>query len=159
MKKLVYILIFAILGSCMNNKDTKESMPSIMTEDMDDSYRIENSNFNTTTLAQQKLQEYYDLSLLQKHHPEFESDIKLQLSKFADLPLNISNTIQEITIKNVTEISHQKLTDSTSKLRLRYEVTSKKGSSFDTISAIIKTKIITLNNEIITTNKLTFKNN
>ncbi len=160
MRKLGYILIFVILGSCMNNKEVKlESAAPIMVEESDDmdSHRIENINFSITTLAEQKLQEYYDLSLLQKHHPEFENDIKLQLNKLADTLLILPNTTREIIIKNVTEIDYQKITDSTSKLRLRYEVISDRGSTFDTISAIIKTKAITVNNETITTNKLTFK--
>ncbi|NMH87341.1 hypothetical protein [Flavivirga algicola] len=158
MKKLGYILIFAMLSSCMKNKEfNKEIAPFVLTEDVDDSYLIENSHFNITTLARQKLQEYYDLSLLQKYHPEFENDIKIQLSKLSDTVPNIPNTSREIVIKNVSEIDNQKLTDSTSKLQLRYEVISEQGSTFDTISAILKTKTVILNNNRVTTNKLTFK--
>lgn len=163
MKKLEYILIFVFfvtLGSCMNNKEAKqESATSIMAEEIDDmdSHQIKNVNFSLTTLAEQKLQEYYDLSLLQKQHPEFENDIKLQLTKLADAPLNLPHTVKEVHIKNTIEIDYQKMTDSTSKLRLRYEITSEQGSTFDTISVIIKTKTITVNNVTITTNKLTFK--
>ncbi|MDO5978079.1 hypothetical protein [Flavivirga spongiicola] len=161
MKKLGYLLIFVILGSCMNNKDeNRESAAPMMVEESDDlsGYETKNTGFSITTLAEQKLQEYYDLSLLQKHHPEFENDIKLQLNKLADTLLILPNTTREIIIKNVTKIDYQKITDSTSKLRLHYEVISDRGNTFDTISAIIKTKTIMVNNETITTRKLTFIN-
>jgi len=163
MRKLVYILSFIVFTSCINN--TKEAEMKtfdfmLIEESINlDDFGYTYSNFNVTNLAQQKLQEYYDLSLLKEQYPEFENDIKLQLENLADSTLEISKNLNAISISNVIEISNQKLSGSVSRIQLQYEVTTEKGTITDTISAIIKTKTIIINNENVATTKLKFMNN
>ncbi|WP_412986349.1 hypothetical protein [Pontimicrobium sp. IMCC45349] len=162
MKKLGYILNFMILASCMNSANEAEMKsiePVFATESMDndDFFSYTASDFNNTQLAAQKLQEYYDLSLLKQQHPEFENDIKLQLENLGELTLNLPKTARSINIDSVTELSKETLTDSTKRIVLKYTSNSDRGKTTDTISAIIKTKTITVDNQPITTTKLKFK--
>lgn len=159
MKKLVYIIYVFLLISCNNSSEVNSLDSMIIKEKLNlEDFGYTKSSFNVSNLAQQKLQEYYDLVLLKEQHPEFGNDIELQLKNLANTSLEIPKSTEAININSVKVISNQKLSDSTLRMLLKYQLTTNNGTSTDTIIAIIKTKTIIVDGEGVTSTKLVFKN-
>ncbi len=160
MKKLLYIIIALLIGSCNNNSPNSLEMKSADNYDYFFNAASSNRTFTKLNLAEQKLQELYDLSLLQKQHPEFEKGIEIQLSKLSKNAVSLPNKAIKLSITNVVQIGNVvTVSDSISKLKLRFDVISEQGTTAtDSIIAVIKAKTIFINNETVTSTKITFEN-
>ena len=163
MKILVYIFVALLILSCANNKN---EAPAMKTDEVkQNEFILENAvaledasnTFIYKELAAQKLQDYFDLLVLQKHHPEFKEDIHNQLQKLLTDSIAIPNIAQKVIIKNVQQISDiQHISDSVQKVVIRFDITFNHTIKTDSIVAIIKTKKINLDNKEVISTKISF---
>ena len=107
------------------------------------------------TLATKKLQELYDLKLLQGQHPEFTADIDLQLKKLKEAALRIGTISEKVQIKNVVAIVKQKI-DSVEHLQVQFDLVTTAETKKDTITARIKRKRIQVDGQSSFETKLLF---
>lgn len=155
MKQLLYIMIIICAWSCKNH-DAME-LKNIEVEDANTVSKPIASDFTEIDLISQKLQEYYDLSVLQQQFPELEKELTSQIKTLSNSEASL-NTDSNISIKNVSQIGNSKqLSDSITELVLKFEIHSKKRTQIDTITALVKTSKITIDNEEFTTRKIEFK--
>ena len=107
MKKVLYIFLLLLSGACANNNKPESSMEVL---DMKNSTTREallgndNETFVYESLAKQILQDYYDLLLLQKKHPEFKEDIKMQLQHISKDSIYFNDSIENISIENLQQL-------------------------------------------------------
>jgi hypothetical protein len=148
-------MIIICAWSCKNH-DAME-LKNIEVEDANTVSKPIASDFTEIDLISQKLQEYYDLSVLQQQFPELEKELTSQIKTLSNSEASL-NTDSNISIKNVSQIGNSKqLSDSITELVLKFEIHSKKRTQIDTITALVKTSKITIDNEEFTTRKIEFK--
>lgn len=156
MRQLLYIMIIICAWSCKNH-DAME-LKSIEIEDTNTVSKPIASDFTEIDLITQKLQEYYDLSVLQQQFPELEKELTSQIKTLSDSEASVSSHTKDISIKNVSQIgSSKQLSDTITELVLKFEIHSEKRTQIDTITALVKTSKITIDNEDFTTRKIEFK--
>jgi len=156
MRQLLYIMIIICVWSCKNH-DAME-LKSIEIEDANTISKPIASDFTEIDLITQKLQEYYDLSMLQQQFPELEKELTSQIKTLSNSEASVSSHTKDISIKNVSQIgSSKQLSDSITELVLKFEIHSEKRTQVDTITALVKTSKITIDNEDFTTRKIEFK--
>jgi len=163
MKKSIYILLCLLWMSCAN--ETKSSKLEVVdeeqleapTRDFDMSAPIK-AKESYENLAISKLKNYFDLIRLQNEHPEFREDILIQLqdlTKDGDASYNYSDidSIQNIQQKGTTI----QVNDSIQRLKLYFEKVQGSQVIPDSITAIITTKTITLDNQTVKATKVKFE--
>lgn len=156
MRQLLYIMIIICAWSCKNH-DAME-LKSIEIEDTNTVSKPIASDFTEIDLITQKLQEYYDLSVLQQQFPELEKELTSQIKALSNSEASVSSHTKDISIKNVSQIgSSKQLSDTITELVLKFEIHSEKRTQIDTITALVKTSKITIDNEDFTTRKIEFK--
>lgn len=154
MRQLLYIMIIICTWSCKNRE-----VMEFKSAEFEDAiyYKPLESDFTEIDLISQKLQEYYDLSVLQQQFPELKKELTSQIKTLSNSEASL-NTDSNISIKNVSQIGNSKqLSDSITELVLKFEIHSKKRTQIDTITALVKTSKITIDNEEFTTRKIEFK--
>lgn len=156
MRQLLYIMIIICAWSCKNH-DAME-LKNIEVEDANTVSKPIASDFTEIDLITQKLQEYYDLSVLQQQFPELEKELTSQIKALSNSEASVSSHTKDISIKNVSQIgSSKQLSDTITELVLKFEIHSEKRTQIDTITALVKTSKITIDNEDFTTRKIEFK--
>jgi len=166
MKKLLYISIAFFIISCANNRkeaaiDAVESvemeqnettvLESTAMEDM-------SAEFQYQQITTQKLQDYFDLSVLQQQHPEFKEEITTQLQELSKDILIIEYSTQQAIIENVQQLNEiQRVSDSVQKIKIRFDIRTNDSVKSDSITAIIITKKIRLDDEEVTSTKVLFE--
>lgn len=119
---------------------------------------INYDEFYTQDFMGQKLQEFYDLSLLKQQHPEFQEDISKQLLGLSSAKAKIPKLSQEIRIENLHLLEKvEKSNDTVSKLKLSYDIVSELGKEKDTIVAVITIKKTNLEGKPFESIKLKFE--
>ncbi|MCF6348758.1 MAG: hypothetical protein L3J20_10735 [Flavobacteriaceae bacterium] len=161
MKRLLYIFVVLLITSCAKSRKEVpiESVEMDKTETVLESAAIEDAKemFTYQHLTEQKLQDYYDLLVLQQQHPEFVEDITTQLHELSNDSIIISDLIQKVNIENVQQIGEiQQISDSIQKIKLRFDIIANNSVKKDSITAIIKTKKISLDNEELISTKVVF---
>jgi hypothetical protein len=107
-------------------------------------------------LIKQKLQEYYDLLALEKANPEFTNEIKVQLKKLSDIQLELDSTINQVKIEDILFLSSiEKVSDSIQKVKFSYN----NGSKTDSLTAIIKTTPVKVDDQTIWNTQVLFEKN
>ncbi len=167
MKKTYYILICLAIASCAKGKS--KNMEAIAVEAVDyveyevaDDKTYFNSNIETTdhqyeNIVTQKLQDLYDLTLLQKKHPEFKEDINAQLRELTIDSIVLSNGLDKISIENIRQNgSLTRFSDSVQKMKLNFDIVSNDTVMKDSIFVKIISKTMTFDNENVKTNKIRF---
>ena len=165
MRKLVYIFIALLLISCANNKkevptEAIESVDMEKTETVFESAALEDKKeaFSYQYLTEQKLQDYYDLLVLQQQHPEFKEDITAQLQELSNDVTAIPDSTQKITIKNVQQMGATlKISDSVQKIRLLFDIVTESTNKRDSITAIVSTKKVYLDQQEVISTKVVFE--
>lgn len=153
---LIFLSLMLFLISCKNNSHTE------IFENVDDSsiegyYTFENS-YTEVDIIHQKLQEYYDLSLLKQLHPEFEDELIKQIKSLSDNEAHLIEKTDSIKITNLEQIgSFYKESDSISRIKLRYEVVYDNTLVIDSISAIIKTRNVKIEDRNYSSTKIRFE--
>lgn len=156
MRQLLYIMIIICAWSC-KNREVME-FKSVEFEEANIISKPLESDFTEIDLITQKLQEYYDLSVLQQQFPELEKELTSQIKTLSNSEASVSSHTKDISIKNVSQIGDSKqLSDTITELVLKFEIHSEKRTQIDTITALIKTSKITIDNEEFTTRKIEFK--
>ena len=164
MKQVIYILIVVFMLSCAKGPKQDTIEASVMEESemvlessvMDDI----KEEFTYQSLTEQKLQDYYDLLVLQQQHPEFIEDIAAQLQELSNDSITIPEAVQKIVVKNVQAIgAPQVLSDSVQKIKLRFDIIADSGVQTDSITAIISTKKIRIENKDALATRVLFAKN
>lgn len=166
MKKTLYILLSLAIVACSKGKS--KNMETIAVEAAEIEYEIAddktyfNSNTETTdhqyvNMAAQKLQDLYDLVLLQKKHPEFEDDIKTQLKELTIDSFTLNNDFDEISIENIRQNgSLAQISDSIQEMKLDFDVVLNDTIMANSIFVKIISNTIVLDNKNVKTNKIRF---
>ncbi len=162
MRKLVNIFVVLLIISCANEHKNEAPIEGVNMEKNEtvlESSAMEDVKeaFTFQHLTEQKLQDYFDLLVLQRQHPEFIDDIRAQLHELSEDSTIISYFPQKVDIKNVQQIGKtQIISDSIQKIKLSFDIITNNSLKKDSITAIIKTKTITLDNEELTSTKVVF---
>jgi hypothetical protein len=164
MKKLTYIAIAILFSACANN--TKEASVSDMDFSETEIYGNDNMELEgtavreSTDLASAKLQDYFELVLLQQKHPEFKEDIRAQIQSLSERGLLLADSIPVISIENIRQNGAvQSLSDSLQKIQFYFDLTTENGVRADSITAVLRTQIVTLDEQKVTAIKVTFERN
>lgn len=153
----IYILIFLIFFSCSRVREQENAVYAVedemVIEESFAKFDINNTS-QLTPLLKQKLQEYYDLLYLKNSSPDFSGQIDTQLNKiFKETPQTTALN-DSIKIKNITYLSGaENVSDSVQKIKFSYEA----GPMIDTLSAIIKTTPITIDEQVIWSTNISFE--
>ncbi len=166
MKKICYILISLAIVSCA--KDKSKNMEAITVEAAEVNYEIADDKtylkadngtkeFLYENIASQKLLDLYDLSLLQKRHPEFKEDINAQLKELTADSIVVNNYRDKVSIQNI----HQdgpltRVSDSVQEMKLYFNIVSNGTITADSIYVKIISKTITLEDKNMITSKIRF---
>ncbi len=166
MKKLLYIFITLFIISCANNKK-EAAMDAVESVEMEqnkttilESTAIEDMSgvFQYQQITTQKLQDYFDLSILQQQHPEFKEEITTQLQELSKDILIIADSTQQVIIENVQQLSEiQRVSDSVQKIKIRFDIRTNNSVKNDSITAIITTKKIRLDDKEVISTKILFE--
>jgi len=152
----IYILIFLTLCSCSK---AREQNAVFATEDrmvIEENFTKFDINNTTqlTPLLKQKLQEYYDLLYLKNSSPDFSGQIDKQLNKIFKETPRTDSLNDSMKIKNITILSNpENVSDSVQKIKFSYEA----GSKTDSLSAIIKTTPVTIEDQVIWSTNISFE--
>lgn len=156
MKQLCYIILLFIFAISCKHHTTKSLENSEVINDIDTRHKLKKS-FTNKDMAQQKLQDYFDLLVLQNTHPEFKNTITKQLEDYAATKQHYITDTTPVFIKNVTYIKTPKLiSDSVTQFHLKFDKVSKHNIVVDSIIAQITTKIIVIDYDSVKTNKIKF---
>ncbi len=161
MRRLLYIALIINVLSCA--KQSKEAPIEVDAVEIQENMVLESpmakkadEGFAFQQLTQQKLQEYYDLIVLQKQHPEFKEDINSQLKELSRAKILVDAS-EEVQIKNVQQIGKsEQASDTIQKIRIRFDVVGTNSTRTDTLTAIIKTKKMMLDNKEVVSTKVVF---
>ena len=169
MKKIFFIFIVLIIVSCKNNTVKSSSEMEQVTEgvrmdlELEEFYIPEEATVDNKTetfefkeLTTEKLQELYDVLTLIQKHPEFKDSLTSQLKTFTKDSLAVI-TSSEVIIDNLRLKGNVlKTNDSTQKMKLFYNITSKNNKTLDSIWAEITFKSINVDGKKMKSKKLKF---
>lgn len=114
-------------------------------------------SFDYQYITAQKLQDLYDLLVLQKQYPEFNDAIALQLKKFSEDRFSIPDSVTAISIENVERIGEiQNVSDSVQKLKLHFNIVTGNIMLPDSITAIISRNTVRIDNKKTIATTVTF---
>ncbi len=153
----IYILIFLIFFSCSRVREQENAVYAVedemIIEENFTKFDINNTQ-QLTPLLKQKLQEYYDLLILKNKSPDFSEQIDKQLNKILkEIPDN-EKLNDSTKINNITFLSDpENISDSVQKIKFSYEA----GSIIDSLSAIIKTIPVTIEDQVIWSTNISFE--
>jgi hypothetical protein len=162
MKKIVYIIIIFLIVSCKNETKNKSfevyDIEPVGIEDYDDSFEFSIiKSFNYEKLINLKLQDYFDLKVLEQQHPEFKDAIKKQLYALSNDDIDVSNFSTKITIENIRQIGKPIIvSDSVQKLKLHFDIVTEQNKTTDSIIATIINKSVVIDNEKRLSTKIIF---
>ena len=166
MKKLLYISIAIFIISCANNRkeaaiDAVESVEMEQNETtILESTAMEDMSvtFQYQQITTQKLQDYFDLSVLQQQHPEFKEEITTQLQELSKDNLIIADSTRQVIVENVQQLSEiQRVSDSVQRIKIRFDIRTNDNVKNDSITAIITTKKIRLDDKEVISTKILFE--
>lgn len=155
--KKIYIFIFLIYFSCSRVREQENIVyaeeDNMVIEEGFMKFDINNTD-QLTTILKQKLQEYYDLLILKNSSPEFNEQIDSQLNKILREKPQTDTFNDSTKINNITFLSDpENVSDSIQKIKFSY----KAGTIIDTLSAIIKTTPITIDDQMIWSTNISFE--
>jgi len=152
MKQISYIILFSLIISC-SNKEMKSEMNSVV---YNEEAIVKSEQFLNENITKQKLQDYFDLLVLQQKHPEFNEDIITQLKEISNENRTVSDTIavQVVNLNLIGKI--QKISDSIQKMKITFDIVSENDIKKDTIITLIKTKKVMIDSQEFISNKLQF---
>ena len=168
MKKILFVFIVFIMVSCKNEATKNSSEIETTTEgvrmDMElEEFYIPETTINDTKsfehkeLTTEKLQELYDVLTLIQKHPEFRESLKSQLKTFTEDSLTV-DTSSEIIINNLRiKGPVLKPDDSTQRMKLLFNATSKTNRIQDSILAEVTFKTIIIDGKEMQSKKVKFK--
>jgi len=162
MKRFLYIYAAFFMISCANERKNESPIEDVSiekTETVLESTAFEDvkETFTFQHLTEQKLQDYFDLLVLKQQHPEFIADIRAQLQELSKDSVINADFPQKVAIKNVQQIGETlQVSDSIQKIRLRFDIIANNSIKKDSITAIIKTKKVSLDNEEFISTKVKF---
>jgi len=161
MKYLLYIALALMVLSCARNK--AEEMVSTEAIDNEKSLELATSEASIATytgLAQQKLQDYFDLLVLQNEHPEFKAEIISQLEQLSEDTISLPEDIASVSIENVEQRGDiENVSDSVQKMTLDFDIVSTNFRKKDSINVLIHTQWIDIDGEKLPATKVSFEKN
>ncbi|RDK89323.1 hypothetical protein [Marinirhabdus gelatinilytica] len=163
MKQLSYLFLLLLCVGCANVSEEKATVSSDMVEmeatEATSSTVIEEA-FPYAIIAEQKLQEYFDLLALQNKHPEMGTVISKQLEGITSDSIVLPRGQDSIDVKNLSPMgSLQQLNDTVMEQRFTYTIASRTLFKTDTIIARIITKPIVIDGMATQETKVVFRKN
>jgi len=163
MKKFIYIAVLSFLVYSCANSNNESSVSDI---DFSEAEVLGNNNMElvpsaitaSTDLAEARLKDFFELLSLEQKHPEFKEDIRSQIQNLSETPLNISDSISIVSIENLRQ--HGEIIrygDSIQKLKFYFNLTTKNGVRKDSITAILRTQKVMVEQQEVTATKVTFE--
>jgi len=162
MKRVLYSILILFFFSCTNASKNEASPTLDVSENEKTVEEIEETTeaFTYQNLSKQKLQEFYDLLLLQKNHPEFNEDISIQLKGISEKNINVPKTATQVSVKEIKQLKENEvISDSITKVFFEYKLDFNGVTKIDTITAIVITKQVLINDEQQIFTKLKFVKN
>jgi len=162
MKKLAYISFALVLLSCANVSEDKSFATSDVAEDeavnVSTTETIEEA-FPYATITEQKLQEYFDLTVLKSKHPEFSETIVEQLKQITKDSILLPRGQDSVAVKNLTPLgSIRKINDTLQLQKFTYSIASKTIFKTDTLTVYISTKPLLVDGIEVVSTKVILKN-
>ncbi len=163
MRKMLYIIVCAwLITSCANRKTEADTSDMVLAEESG-LYELEGNetlvNFNYEDLATEKLQDYLDLYVLNKKHPEFELDITARLKNLSEKALEIPENEVLMELRNIRAKDEvEKISDSIQHIAFYFDKVTNQNTITDSIIAVIKTEEVMLDGNKMKSTKVTFKN-
>jgi hypothetical protein len=114
-------------------------------------YRDKNKQF---TFIQEKLQEYYDLLLLEKNNPEFGDEVRLQLDRLANFKVAITPDPVAISMQNIQYLSAER--DKKSKL-IQYKIMYRYNQQLDSLKATVVLTKLKVSTDTVFDHKIHFE--
>lgn len=161
MRSAYYILILLFLISCNQGEksDSLKNFDLLEEEVTATSYEVIPEAFEYQSLTIQKLQDYFDLLVLQQQHPEFKNEIHKQLVALSSDSTKIPLNTAKISIEEVQQIGvPEKISDSVQLLTVSFNVVTPSTTIKDTLVAKIVSKKVMVEGTEVTTTKLQFIN-
>lgn len=153
MKKMIYFLFIILLASCSKSKEMNNEEDSVSSSKI---LAVESEKFLNQSLTEQKLQDYFDLLVLQNKHPDFNDDIVQQIKEISNENRIILDT-NKIKIINIQLIGNiQKVSDSIQKMKIAFDIETKNNIKKDSVIAIVNAKSIMLDDKEFVSNKIQF---
>jgi len=168
MKRLYYILIALMVVACNEGHKLESLKNTDMFEVEETVAAMENMEgaeaaIDFEMLATQKLQDYVDLLILQKQHPEFRNELKSQLLQLSIDTLVVFSKLAvieagtEITISDLEQLGAvERVSDSVQKITFSFNINSEATVQRDTLQAIFTTKSVTVDGLQLTATKVLF---
>ncbi len=160
MRIVLYITLLLFVLSCTHDRSKTSLKEMDATIEAFEAELPAVNNFEEIdyqNLTTQKLQDLYDLLVLQKQYPEFNDAIALQLKKFSEDRFSIPDSVIAISIENIERAGElQNVSDSIKKLKLRFNIVAGNTALPDSITAIISRKIIRIDNKKTMATTVTF---
>lgn len=154
-KNLIYILLI-LLAACAEAKKEPEMMENDIIIEASPVVAIE--DFQYQNISKQKLQDLFDLLILQKNHPEFYVDITTQLNEISKDNISVSDKIENVLIENISMIEPiRKVSDSIKTMKIDFDRISNLGVLKDSLLVIIKTEQIIIDEDELESTSITFK--
>ena len=109
-------------------------------------------------LASSKLKEYFELYFLQQEHPEFKEDIQSQIALLSESAFVNKMDMSVISVESIRPLGTiEKQGDSIQKIPLYFDVIFENETITDSIIAILRTQIITIERQEVMATKVTFE--
>ncbi len=157
MKKILIYSLIILLGACAHapNKENSEAKSNISALDIEEIIPEKFAFENITTL---KLQEYFDLLVLEKKHPEFKKELELQIRKMANFNFPIDSLSTNIKIKNIKQIGNLvRVSDTSQRLKISFDINTTTSSKNDSIAMLVHSKTILIDTQEMTTTQVVFE--
>ena len=151
MKNIGYLILVFLIFSCANKAEKKEM------------YKLESAKevavkerFTNEIRTKQKLQDYFDLLVLEQKNPAFKEAILEEIQ-------HISSTNKKVTDTNAIQIQNLKLlgkiqiiSDTVQKIKITFERKSVNKIKKDTINVTINTKKVIIDGKEMVSSKIRF---
>jgi len=155
-KHITVVAVILLMVACAQPKRENDMMKSEVATEA--AAMDAKEDFQYQNISKQKLQDLYDLLVLQQNHPEFKKDIANQLQDISEDSIHISNKMNTISVENVSILEPiRQLSDSTQSLKIDFDVNSNLGVTKDSITVIITTNKIIIDEQELKSTKIRFK--
>lgn len=156
MRTVISLCLILMFVSCVSNK--KEADVLLKNPSIIDTYTKGSAKeFNYNYITSEKLQEFYELLLLEKTYPEFKDDIALQIKSMSSEDIKIPDSINVIAVKNVKQIGPiNQISNTVQEIKLSFDVVTNTTTYKDSIYAKLTTNRITKEGSKLLSTKITF---
>ncbi|MBT8275794.1 MAG: hypothetical protein KJO39_06615 [Bacteroidia bacterium] len=169
MKSIIFLLLSLLIIACNSGmeSDIKKNVEAGDIEETDAAAEKElsetlpitsSTNLNYSEIVAQKLQEYADLQSLIQKHPEFKTDLELQLATLSSDSILLQVPSDSISITDISQIRPAEIiSDTVEHIPFSFIISSPTVTRKDSLIAVFTTQEVEIDGQIYVSNKVTFK--